>query len=534
VTKKRRDRRPPTKPSTRPASASPAAERPDRAGSAPGREERTAAAALAVIVLVGAALRLSELFAPMDYDEAFTWVYFAARPLRQALSDYSLPNNHLFHTLLVHGAAALLGNRPWVLRLPALLAGLALLPVTYFLGRRLFGWPAGILAAALVACAPSLVDYSTNARGYTMVSLAFAGTLALAARILIQDRKRDWILLTAVSAAGLYTIPTMLYAFGGVVLWLLLEIEIDVERPRRGLLLFRALISVAATAALTTAAYAPIWTRSGWGVLLSKGSGSPSSPLFRTTMAASLADVWRQWNEGIPAIGAVLLGLAFLFGVIWHRRLSPYRISPALVCFLFPVLPLLFQRVVPFTRVWLYLLALYFATAAAALVATAGRLPAFRRLRRETQNLAVLALALLVVAGMGTHAYVSSRARLAEPARVDWICDDLAPQLQKGDLVAAHGYWATPIAYYLLRKDFAVERLATDWTLEVLQVTGVPKDATRGASSRPPRTFLVARAGDEPTLEAIRQKTEAAGATAQLTVLRKFGTTTVYEVGLAR
>jgi 4-amino-4-deoxy-L-arabinose transferase-like glycosyltransferase len=505
-----------------------------RTGDASGREERTAAAALVVVVLVGIGLRLSELFQPMDYDEAFTWVYFAARPLRQALSDYSLPNNHLFHTLLVHGAAALLGNRPWVLRLPALLAGVALIPTTYFLGRRLFGSLAGILAAALAACAPSLVDYSANARGYTMVCLAFAWTLTLAARLLIDDRTRDWILFAAVSAAGLYTIPTMLYGFGGVALWLLLEIAIDSEPPRRGLLLRRAGISVAAIGALTVAAYAPIWTHSGWGVLFSKGSGSPSWSLFRTTMAASLSDLWGQWNEGIPAAGSVALGLAFLAGVVWHRRLSPYRISPGLICFLFPVLPLLFQRVVPFTRVWLYLLPLYFATAAAAIAAAAGRLPALGRSRRETRTVAILALTLFVLAGMGTQAYVSSRARFAEPARVDWICGYLAPQLQKGDLVAADGYWATPIAYYLLRQNITVERLSADWTLEVLQVTGVPKGARRETNPHQPRTFLVARAGDEPTLEAIRERTQAAGATAQLTVLRRYGTTTVYEVSLSR
>ena len=487
-----------------------------------------------VIVLVGIALRLSELFAPMDYDEAFTWVYFARRPLGQALSDYSLPNNHLLHTLLVHVAAALLGNQPWVLRLPALLAGVALIPATYLLGRRLFDSVSGILAAALTACAPPLVDYSANARGYTMVCLAFVCTLALAARTLIEDRRPDWILFVVVSVAGLYTIPTMLYASGAVVLWLLVEIGSDTEPPRRGLLLRRAGISVAAIGVLAVAAYAPIWTRSGWGSLLSKGSGSPSWPLFRATMASSLADVWRQWNEGIPAIGAVVLGLAFLSGVVFHRRFSPYRISPALVCFLFPVLPLLIQRVIPFTRVWLYLLPLSFATASAALVAAAGRLAALRRWRRETQGLAVLAVALLLGAGMSARVFASSHARVAESARVDWICDYLAPQLQKGDLVAANGYWATPIAYYLLRKDLAVERLTADWTLEVLQVTAVSKDASSGAGSRPPRTFLVARAGDEPTLEAIRQKTLAAGATAELTVVRTFGTTKVYEVGLAR
>jgi len=107
-------------------------------------------------------------------------------------------------------------------------------------------------------------------------------------------------------------------------------------------------------------------------------------------------------------------------------------------------------------------------------------------------------------------------------------------ELQPGDLVAAHGSWATPIAYYLLSKDVAVERFSVDWTLEVLQVVGVPRSATTAATPHPRRTFLVARAGDEPTLEAIRQKTAAAGASAELTVVKRFDTTTVYEVRLVR
>jgi 4-amino-4-deoxy-L-arabinose transferase-like glycosyltransferase len=487
---------------------------------------------MALVAAAAVFLRLAEIFQPMDYDEAFTYVYFAARPLSQALADYSLPNNHLLHTLFVHVAAALLGNHPWVLRLPAFLAGAALVPATYFLGRRFFGDWTGLLAAALVACAPSLVDYSANARGYTMVCLAFVWALALAARILIENRTRDWILLVAVSAAGLSTIPTMLYGLGGVALWLGLEIAIDEDRPRRALLLRRAGLSLLAVAALSLAAYAPIWTRSGWGALLSKGTGSPSWPVFRATMSASLGDVWRQWNEGIPTVGAVVLAAAFLAGVIWHRRLSPYRVSPALLAFLFPAIPLLFQRVVPFTRVWLYLLPLYFATASASLTAAAARVPLPGRSREKTKSLVILALSVLVVVGVGIQTFLDSRPRFAQSARVDLICDYLGPQLEAGDLVAAHGYWATPIAYYLQRQDIAVQRLSADWNLEVLQVVRRPGSGLH-APTRPSRTFLVTRAQDAATLEAIQQKAGAAGAGAETIVLRKFGTTTVYEVGLS-
>ncbi len=531
MTKRRQDRRPRSRTPHRPASP--------RAAAAPWANgdvalgQPAASAILAVIGLAAVFLRLAELFQPMDYDEAFTYVYFASRPLGQALADYSLPNNHLLHTLLVHVLTGPLGNHPWVVRLPAFLAGLALVPATYLLARRFFGSWAGLLAAALVACAPPLVDYSANARGYTMVCLAFVWSLTLAARLLAEDRRRDWIVFAAVSAAGLYTIPTMIYAFGGVALWLLLSIRLDVEPPRRGAFLRRTLFSVFAIGAAALAAYAPIWARSGWSALLSKGTGSPSWPVFRVTMAASLAAVWRQWNQAVPAVAAVAIAAAFLAGVIWHRRLSPYRLSPALPAFLFPAVPLLVQRVVPFTRVWLYLLPLYFATAAAAVARAAQRLPALGRTREEIRKLALLAAALLIVGGMGARGFLLSRARFADAARVDRICDDLAPRLQSGDLVAAHGYWATPIAYYLERQDIAVQRLSADWTLEVLRVVG-RKDAPRTDPARPPRTFLVVRAEDGATVAAIQEKARAAGASADLTPLRSFGTTTVYEVGLSK
>src|SRR5450631_3222237 len=46
-------------------------------------------------------LRIAHLRQPMRYDEAWTFVHYASQPLSVALSDYSFPNNHVFHSLLV-------------------------------------------------------------------------------------------------------------------------------------------------------------------------------------------------------------------------------------------------------------------------------------------------------------------------------------------------------------------------------------------------------------------------------------------------
>jgi hypothetical protein len=52
------------------------------------------------ILLLGLTVRLIYIFQPMRYDEAFSFTNYASTPLSLALSSYSYPNNHLFHTLL--------------------------------------------------------------------------------------------------------------------------------------------------------------------------------------------------------------------------------------------------------------------------------------------------------------------------------------------------------------------------------------------------------------------------------------------------
>jgi len=85
------------------------------------------------------------LHQPMRHDEANTFSELASRPLYYALSIYSAPNNHLLHTLLVHLSYSLFGNYPWAIRLPAFVAGLLLIPVSYAAAHILYGYDAAPL-----------------------------------------------------------------------------------------------------------------------------------------------------------------------------------------------------------------------------------------------------------------------------------------------------------------------------------------------------------------------------------------------------
>lgn len=108
---------------------------------------------------------------PMLYDEAFTYNIFASRPMLRIISDYQLPNNHIFHSLLVHFTTGIFGSQPWAVRLPAFLAGVWLIPAGYLVARAFFDRDTALLSAALTGFMPILVDYATNARGYSLMAL---------------------------------------------------------------------------------------------------------------------------------------------------------------------------------------------------------------------------------------------------------------------------------------------------------------------------------------------------------------------------
>jgi hypothetical protein len=154
-------------------------------------EEGAHLVALAGVLGAGAALRLHHLAGPMRCDEAFTFLNYVSKPLALELAHYSEPNNHLLNTALAHLTVWLFGGEPWAIRLPVLVVGTAAVPVSYLAVRLHFGRHAALLAAAAVAAAPELVKYSTNARGYAFVVLAFLLLLALAARLRARRRPSE-------------------------------------------------------------------------------------------------------------------------------------------------------------------------------------------------------------------------------------------------------------------------------------------------------------------------------------------------------
>jgi mannosyltransferase len=97
------------------------------------------------------------------------------------------------------------GTGEWGLRSLSAFAGVATIPVAYFIGRELRGTRAGLFGAALVAVNPMLLWYSQEARAYSLLGLFCALSLLYCVRALRDGERRDFTLWGVFSGLALAT-----------------------------------------------------------------------------------------------------------------------------------------------------------------------------------------------------------------------------------------------------------------------------------------------------------------------------------------
>ncbi|MGD0006467.1 MAG: glycosyltransferase family 39 protein [Anaerolineaceae bacterium] len=316
---------------------------------------------LAIVGLTLSALlaRLPFLSRPMQHDESYTFVTFASAPLKEALSDYNLPNNHLFHTLLVHISYVLFGDSPWAVRLPALLAGILIVPAAYGLARRLYNRQSGLLVAAMAAAAPVLISYSTNARGYTILAVLTLMTWSLGTYVRQHANSAAWLLLGILGALGFYTVPVFLNPYGILFTWLLLSfifgnIGPDYKPRRRFLVWMFAAGTLAVILAILL--YLPVFSVSGLHAVFGNSFvESLSFNDFRQTFPGRMVETWQEWTQSVSSIltGCLVIGLAL--SLVFHRRISAVRVPTQLAAVVWLAPELLLQRPNPWPKIWLAL-----------------------------------------------------------------------------------------------------------------------------------------------------------------------------------
>lgn len=187
----------------------------------------TSARHRAVVLLVfalGAVLRILRMDLPVTYDEALTYSAYASRSFGFLFSDYSASANHLLHSGMVRISLLLFGIHPWALRLPALLAGLLVMPLGYAFARFVFNRHIAVVFLCMIAVSGPLVEFSAMARGFSLVWL-FTLCALLAAWNFVRTENLPSVMLLAVACAlGMWTTPAMGYPALMAYAWSLLQL----------------------------------------------------------------------------------------------------------------------------------------------------------------------------------------------------------------------------------------------------------------------------------------------------------------------
>ncbi len=405
--------------------------------------------AITWVTVLAIACRLAALRQPMRYDESVTWAYFVGRSWTTIVSQYQFPNNHVFYSLLAKATSSLAVWQPWALRLPAALAGIAIVPLTWAVGRRFADRDSALLGAGLAAASTSLILYSTNARGYSLVVVLFLCLLLQAHRMREAPTMRDYALFGALATLGLYTIPVMFYPIAVVAVWFSLDAW---QRPDRGRRLLMLSATCLCSAVIAGVLYLPIIKTAGLAALVGNKFVAPSTWFeLARSLPRFTVDVATTWAEPAPALGALLIALLALNGM----RRSANSTAPSLAwsAIVGCAIILVATRRAPFVRVWLFLLPLYLLAVARGVIRLAQRVvPRLASAPAEKTPWPTLVVASAVAAvSLSTRAAEYSQDTGAFPS-ARRVVDLLATRIRASDRVLAPIPSNGPLIYYLAER----------------------------------------------------------------------------------
>ena len=321
-------------------------------------------------------MRLGNLDLPLTHDEAYTYNAFASRSVWHIISNYHLPNNHVLLSLMIKIVTVLLGNHVWTLRLSTIIAGVLMVPATYFFAKRFYSVETAMLSSILVALFPVLILYSVLARGYIVIGLITLLLFVLADYVRIHKNCFVWSLIVLFSALGFFTIPIMLFPFGALYIWLIVSyIFKDVRSYETKFDFLKYWVgSGLTTAFITILLYTPIIIFSFDRFFGNSFIAPLERDIFLATTWHQLGNTWIEWTEFVPLWISLLGVFGLLISLIFHKRFSKQKFPPQLAFLIWIVVILVVRRPDMSPRLWLFL------TAPLLVWSTAGVIEPLRRI----------------------------------------------------------------------------------------------------------------------------------------------------------
>ncbi len=429
------------------------------------------------LMVIALGLRLQFLNQPIRGDEAATYLYFASRPLYIALSYYPVPNNHLFYTFLVN-IVSKIGFQPEIIRMPSLIAGFLLIPVTYCLGKRLFSSSVGLMAAALVTTSSYLIEYSTLARGYTTQTFLSLLGIFIATYLITQNNRFLLLLFWGTWTLAFYTIPPTLYIFLGTIAWMGLIAFKNRKTEKTGVQPDQIIGLSFAIGFTTVFLYIPVILLSGPESILWNRFVIPLDwTQFFVGIGPSLYSTLQLFHRDLPyiVVAALIFGFFISLGILLRQK-SIYALLPIVILAGCTGLVVI-QRVVPFERVWIFLIPIYL------IFSSQGLHQILTYLHVADQH---------ILTGFGILIAVLSIILLKSPSITNSIDDTMIA--------------AEPIAQYLKNNIREEDRVFNPNSMVVyyMRLYGVPESSIVYEPSEQASRFWIIWAEDHPPVDGIQ------------------------------
>lgn len=173
--------------------------------------DRVVVALVTILTVLAAALRLHHLDSGLWFDEITTLVDSVRPRFLQIVTHFPGNNDHPLYSVLAHGSVTVFGEHPWSLRLPAMLFGVASIPMLYLFGSAVTTRCEALLATSILTVSYHHIWFSQNARGYTALFFWVLLATFLLLRVLSTSGRGPVVAYGIVAALGSYTHLTMVF-----------------------------------------------------------------------------------------------------------------------------------------------------------------------------------------------------------------------------------------------------------------------------------------------------------------------------------
>ena len=403
---------------------------------------------LFLMIFSGICIRILYIDRPVFHDEAKTFYAFISKSWLDTVSNYYVPNNHIFHSICARIFFVVFGNEEWVFRIPVFISGVFCSIIIYIYSYKFFNKQIALILLALTVNATPLVFYSVNARGYILVTMFFLCLLVLVKLLREKESIILWILFIILATIGIWTIPTMIMSVIFLFLWYILSSS----KSQLWVDLFRLLIIGICLMITSLTVYAPVIMRSSISFITSNQYvQSYSYSNIISEIPKYIYELWIFITSGYSHEIQFVIFLLFLMGTYYLLIKKEHRAVIFSIILMFVII-LLVMRKMPYDRTLLFIYPIFWTLIASGIYFLTSFLVQYFRMNKNNSVYFVSLTLFIYSSSMCLkHKGIVENSIDQTCPQAEEIISDIKKELESNDMIETSTPLAGPIRYYLIK-----------------------------------------------------------------------------------